>query len=289
MEKHGLKKTQLRISDDAIREIIRCYTRESGVRNLERSIAQICRKADRKLLEGEAKRLSVTAADLEGLLGVRKFLPDRLPSMDEIGLVTGLAWTSVGGETLEVEVNVMEGTGKMELTGNLGSVMKESAQAALSYIRSNAQKLGVPADFYKTKDIHVHFPEGAVPKDGPSAGITVCTAMVSALTDQPVRRDVAMTGEISLRGRVLAIGGLKEKTMAALRHGIQTVIIPKDNERDLEEIDPIVRKSLNFISAQTVDTVLEAALIRQQEMIPNLLNEIPGDVAKKTRKPGLRQ
>jgi ATP-dependent Lon protease len=183
----------------------------------------------------------------------------------------------------------MEGTGKMELTGNLGSVMKESAQAALSYIRSNAQKLGVPADFYKTKDIHVHFPEGAVPKDGPSAGITVCTAMVSALTDQPVRRDVAMTGEISLRGRVLAIGGLKEKTMAALRHGIQTVIIPKDNERDLEEIDPIVRKSLNFISAQTVDTVLEAALIRQQEMIPNLLNEIPGDVAKKTRKPGLRQ
>jgi ATP-dependent Lon protease len=290
MEKHGLKKTQLRISDDAIREIIQCYTRESGVRNLERKIAEVCRKTDIRVLEQEApKKITVTGANVQDFLGIRRFLPDRLPGNDQIGLVTGLAWTSVGGETLEVEVNVMEGTGKMELTGNLGSVMKESAQAALSYIRSNAQKLGVPADFYKTKDIHVHFPEGAVPKDGPSAGITVCTAMVSALTDQPVRRDVAMTGEISLRGRVLAIGGLKEKTMAALRHGIQTVIIPKDNERDLEEIDPIVRKSLNFISAQTVDTVLEAALIRQQEMIPNLLNEIPGDVAKKTRKPGLRQ
>jgi ATP-dependent Lon protease len=289
MEKHGLKKTQLRISDDAIREIIRCYTRESGVRNLERSIAQICRKADRKLLEGEAKRLSVTAADLEGLLGVRKFLPDRLPSMDEIGLVTGLAWTSVGGETLEVEVNVMEGTGKLELTGNLGDVMKESVHAALSYIRANATQLSVAPDFYKTKDIHVHFPEGAVPKDGPSAGITVCTAMISALTSTPVRRDVAMTGEISLRGRVMQIGGLKEKTMAALRHGISTVIIPQDNLRDLEEIDQTVRNSLNFGAARSMDTVLETALLRGNAMTPTMIPDIPGEIKTRSRKPSLRQ
>ncbi len=290
MEKHGLKKAQLRLTDDAVREIIQCYTRESGVRNLERRIAELCRKADIRILEQEdPKKITVTGANLQDFLGVRKFLPDRLPGTDQIGLVTGLAWTSVGGETLEVEVNVMEGSGKLELTGNLGNVMKESAHAALSYIRANAQKLGVQQDFYKTKDIHVHFPEGAVPKDGPSAGITVCTAMVSALTGQSVRRDVAMTGEISLRGRVLPIGGLKEKTMAALRHGIRTVIIPKDNERDLELIDPIVRKSLNFISAQTVDTVLDAALNKPQEMLPGLLTEIPGDVVQKSHKPGLRQ
>jgi len=290
MEKHGLKKAQLRLTDDAVREIIQCYTRESGVRNLERRIAELCRKADIRILEQEdPKKITVTGANLQDFLGVRKFLPDRLPGTDQIGLVTGLAWTSVGGETLEVEVNVMEGSGKLELTGNLGNVMKESAHAALSYIRANAQKLGVQQDFYKTNDIHVHFPEGAVPKDGPSAGITVCTAMVSALTGQSVRRDVAMTGEISLRGRVLPIGGLKEKTMAALRHGIRTVIIPKDNERDLELIDPIVRKSLNFISAQTVDTVLDAALNKPQEMLPGLLTEIPGDVVQKSHKLGLRQ
>jgi ATP-dependent Lon protease len=290
MEKHGIKKTQLRISDDAIREIIQCYTRESGVRNLERKIAELCRKVDIRILEQEEpKRITVTGGNVQEFLGVRKFLPDRLPSSDQIGLVTGLAWTSVGGETLEVEVNVMDGSGKLELTGNLGAVMKESVQAAMSYIRANAQMLGVQQDFYKTKDIHVHFPEGAVPKDGPSAGITVCTAIVSALTGQPVRADVAMTGEISLRGRVLAIGGLKEKTMAALRHGIRTVIIPKDNERDLELIDPIVRKSLNFISAKTVDTVLEAALIRTNDVRPAILTEIPGEVVQKSRKPGLRQ
>jgi ATP-dependent Lon protease len=188
-----------------------------------------------------------------------------------------------------VEVNVMEGSGKLELTGNLGDVMKESVHAAMSYIRANAQKLGVAADFYKTKDIHVHFPAGAIPKDGPSAGVTVCTAMVSALTGCTVRREVAMTGEISLRGRVLPIGGLKEKTMAALRHGIRTVIIPKDNERDLEEIDQTVRKSLNFITAQTVDTVLEAALNRKPEMNPAILVNIPEDQQAKIRKSGLRQ
>ena len=290
MSKHGIKKTQLRVTEDAVREIITCYTRESGVRSLERCLAEICRKADMRLLEQEdAKRITVTGSNLEEFLGVRKFLPDRLPSCDQIGLVTGLAWTSVGGETLEVEVNVMEGSGKLELTGNLGDVMKESAHAALSYIRANAKKLGVEQDFYKAKDIHIHFPEGAVPKDGPSAGVTVCTAVVSALTGLTVRRDVAMTGEISIRGRVLPIGGLKEKTMAALRHGIRTVIIPKANERDLQEIDQTVRKSLNFITAESVETVLEAALNRQSEVVPPMLTDLPGDARKKARKPGIRQ
>ena len=290
MEKHGIKKTQLRITDDAIREIIACYTRESGVRKLERSFAEVCRKAAMAILEQDAsKRITVTGSNLEKFLGVRKYLPDRLPANDQIGLVTGLAWTSVGGETLEVEVNVMEGSGKLELTGNLGDVMKESAHAALSYIRANAEKLGVAADFYKTKDIHVHFPEGAVPKDGPSAGVTVCTAMVSALTGVTVRRDVAMTGEISLRGRVMAIGGLKEKTMAALRHGISTVIIPKDNERDLEEIDQRVRKQLNFILASQIDTVLDAALNRPVEVQPTILSDIPEKVATQRRKTSIRQ
>ena len=290
LKKHGLKKTQIRVSDDAIREIISCYTRESGVRNLERQFAEICRKSAMKLLEQEqAKRINVTGSNLEEFLGVRRFLPDRLPCNDQVGLVTGLAWTSVGGETLEVEVNVMDGSGKLELTGNLGDVMKESAHAALSYIRANAEKLGITSDFYKTKDIHVHFPEGAVPKDGPSAGVTVCTAMVSALTGITVRRDVAMTGEISLRGRVLRIGGLKEKTMAALRHGIRTVIIPADNERDLEEIDQTVRRQLNFISAQTVDIVLETALNRKTQMPAAILGDISVDVKTSATQTGLQQ
>jgi len=291
MIKHGLNKTKLRFTDDAVREIISCYTRESGVRQLERRIAEVCRKADMKLLSDEScKRIQITGSNLEAYLGIRKYLPDRLPAADQIGLVTGLAWTSVGGEVLEVEVNVMDGSGKLELTGNLGDVMKESAFAALSYIRANAKSLGVTEDFYKAKDIHVHFPEGAVPKDGPSAGITVCTAMVSALTGMTVRRDVAMTGEISIRGRVLPIGGLKEKTMAALRHGITTVIIPRDNERDLAEIDQTVRKSLNFITAQSIETVLDAALNKKAaDMMPTILNTIPEDVKSGPRKPGIRQ
>lgn len=290
LKKHGIQKSQLRFTDDGIREIIRCYTRESGVRTLERSIAQICRKTGSRIIEaGEGKRYTFNASAAETYLGVRKYLPDRIHSADQVGLVTGLAWTSVGGETLEVEVNVMDGTGKLELTGNLGDVMKESAQAALSYIRANVQQLGIPADFYKTKDIHVHFPEGAVPKDGPSAGITVCTAIVSALTGVSVRRDIAMTGEISIRGRVLPIGGLREKTMAALRHGIRTVIIPKDNERDLQDIDPIVRNALNFITAQTIDTVLDAALNRSTEVIPTILSDIPEDVKTRSRKVQIRQ
>ena len=289
LSKHGLKKNQLRISEEAVREMIACYTRESGVRSLERCIGDICRKAAMELLDGETvKKVLVTGSNLEQFLGVRKYLPDRLPCTDQVGLVTGLAWTSVGGETLEVEVNVMDGSGKLELTGNLGDVMKESVHAALSYIRANAVKLGIAPDFYKTKDIHVHFPEGAVPKDGPSAGVTVCTAMVSALTGISVRSDVAMTGEISLRGRVLRIGGLREKTMAALRHGIRTVIIPADNERDLEEIDQTVRRQLNFVSASTVDTVLATALNRPSQGVPPLLAELP-ERKPIGRRPELRQ
>ena len=289
LKKHGLKKSQLRISDDGLREMIRCYTRESGVRSLERCIADVCRKADMRILSSEDARIHVTGSNIEEFLGVRKYLPDRIHGMDQVGLVTGLAWTAAGGETLEVEVNVMDGTGKLELTGNLGDVMKESAHAALSYIRANVQKLGIAPDFYKTKDIHVHFPEGAIPKDGPSAGITVCTAMVSALTGCTVRRDIAMTGEISLRGRVLPIGGLKEKTMAALRHGISTVVIPKDNEKDLELIDQTVRSALNFIAVQSMDTVLSVALNRQTEVLSGILTDIPNNVRSKSRKPTIRQ
>ena len=246
--------------------MIACYTRESGVRNLEREIATLCRKCDMRFVtDPECKRITVTGATIDRFLGPRKILPDKMPPADTVGLVTGLAWTAVGGETLEVECNVVEGSGKLNLTGNLGNVMKESVQAAMSYIRSRTERLHIPEDFYKTKDIHVHFPEGAIPKDGPSAGITVCTAMVSALTNRPVRRDIAMTGEISIRGRVLPIGGLREKTMAALRHGVRTVIIPKANEKDLQEIDQTVRRALNFLLVEHVDAVIEAALDAPQE------------------------
>ena len=290
LKKHGLKKSQVRIPDDTIREIIASYTRESGVRTLERRVAEICRKSAMELLSQETpRRITVTERNLESYLGVRKYVRDQLNTTDEVGLVTGLAWTSVGGETLEVEVNVMEGSGKLNLTGNLGQVMQESVQAAMSYIRANAARLAVPEDFYKTKDIHVHFPEGAVPKDGPSAGITVCTALVSALTGRTVRRNVAMTGEISLRGRVMAIGGLKEKTMAALRHGIETVIIPADNERDLAEIDQTVRSKLNFVVARHVDTVLETALNPVVSTSPEILTHIPEDLKAKAPKTLIHQ
>ena len=261
LQKHGLKKTQLKITDDAIRDMIDGWTRESGVRNLERLVAKLCRKADLKLVEDEElMKITITVKNLPEYLDTRIFLPDEMPEEDPVGLVTGLAWTAVGGQTLEVEVNVMEGSGKIELTGNLGQVMQESARAAVTYIRSHAAELGVDPDFYKNKDLHIHFPEGAVPKDGPSAGVTVTTAIVSALTGRTVRRDVAMTGEVSIRGRVMAIGGLKEKTMAAFRHGCKTVIIPADNERDLEDIDQTVRGKLNFVVAKEIGTVLAAAL-----------------------------
>ncbi len=260
-KKHGLKARQLRISDDAIREIVAGYTREAGVRILERQLGKICRRAALKLADGAQASVSVTPRMLEELLGPRRYKPEAGPRPDEPGLVRGLAWTSVGGETLDVEVNVMPGSGKLELTGNLGDVMKESARAGLSYIRSRAAELGVDPEFYKNCDIHVHFPEGAVPKDGPSAGITVTLAIISALTKRPVRSDIAMTGEITLRGRVLPIGGLKEKTMAALRAGVKTVIIPAANEPDLKEIDQDVRAALEFVTTDHIDKILNFALL----------------------------
>ena len=297
LARHGLKKSQVRVGDAAIREIIACYTRESGVRNLERELAGMCRKAAMLLTAEEApKRVTVTTANLEQFLGVRKILPDKLPEKDPVGLVNGLAWTAAGGEMLEVECNVMEGSGKLELTGNLGDVMKESVHAAVSYIRTRTREFGIADDFYKTKDIHVHFPEGAIPKDGPSACVTVCTAIVSALTGAPVRRDIAMTGEISIRGRVLPIGGLKEKTMAALRRGIKTVIIPQDNEKDLEEIDQTVRRALQFITVEHADAVIDAAVLlnapacagqprTEVDKLPLPAKTVP----PKVRKPDIRQ
>ena len=262
-KKHGLKQAQLRVSDDAIREIITLYTRESGVRVLERSLAAVCRKTAKRIALGECKRVQLRAGSVANYLGPARYEPERVYAQDEVGLVRGLAWTSVGGEVLDVEVAVLDGTGKLELTGNLGNVMKESAQAAVTYIRSRAQLLGIDPEFYKNKDIHIHFPEGAVPKDGPSAGITICIAVISALTNTPVRRDLAMTGEITLRGRILPIGGLKEKTMAAMRIGITTVIIPRENEKDLEEIDPTVRSALKFVTTDHVDKILDVAFGRR--------------------------
>lgn len=264
-KKHGLRANQLRVSDEALREIIRSYTRESGVRTLEREIARLCRRAACDIAEEKCKGISVKAGGLEPLMGPAKFKPEHLRVRDEVGLVRGLAYTSVGGEVLDVEAAVVDGSGRLELTGNLGDVMKESARAAMTYIRSRAGVLGIEHDFYKTKDIHIHFPEGAVPKDGPSAGITVTIALISALTGAPVRHDVAMTGEITLRGRVLPIGGLREKTMAAMRAGVKTVIIPADNEADLENIDQTVRRALEFVPTDHVDKVLDVALIRGAE------------------------
>lgn len=261
LKEHGLKKSQLRLSDNALRKMIAAYTRESGVRVLERQIGRLCRKAAIQLVQGDVKRVSITDKNLKDFLGVERYTESVHITKDETGVVNGLAWTEVGGEILEVEVNVMDGSGKLELTGNLGTVMQESAKTALSCLRSRSQTLGIERDFYQTKDIHIHFPEGAVPKDGPSAGIAITTAMLSALTGRKVRGDVAMTGEVTLRGRVLPIGGLKEKTMAALRNGVKTVIIPKENEKDLEEIDRTVRSKLQFIGVETVDAVFAAALV----------------------------
>ena len=286
-KKHGLKGTQLRVDDASIRAIIRSYTRESGVRTLERELAAICRKAASGVAEGKFKSLSVRPEKLEELLGPAKFKPDELRLRDEVGLVRGLAYTSVGGEVLDVEAAVVDGTGRLELTGNLGDVMKESARAAVTYIRSRAAALGIDPDFYKTKDIHIHFPEGAVPKDGPSAGITVTIALISALTGRPVRHDLAMTGEITLRGRVLPIGGLREKTMAAMRVGVRTVILPAENEADLAEIDPAVRAALDFVPTDHVDKVLDLALLPKPESAAEPRNTLPAQTAGE--RPGVRQ
>ena len=260
LERHGLSGRNFKISDEAIYDLIDSYTRESGVRTLERLMSKLMNKAAVKIVSGELKAVKVEIDDLEAYLGSRKFKNDDLGKSDEVGLATGLAWTSVGGETLPIEVAVMDGSGKIELTGSLGDVMKESAQAAFTCVRTMANELHIDSEFYKSKDIHIHVPEGAVPKDGPSAGITMATAITSALTNIPVRHDLAMTGEITIRGKVLPIGGLKEKTMAAYRLGIKTIIIPEENKSDLDEVDDVVKKSIKFIYADNIKTVLRNAL-----------------------------
>ena len=262
---HGLNGRTFKINDKALYALIDGYTREAGVRKLEQKIAALCRKAAAEIVDGESKSLTVKEANLEKLLGPKKYLPLSVDKEAEIGVVNGLAWTSVGGEMLQVEAAVFDGTGKVELTGSLGDVMKESAMAAVSFIRSKADKYGVNHNFYKEKDIHIHVPEGAVPKDGPSAGVTMATALLSALTNTPVNQFVAMTGEISLRGRVLPIGGLREKTMAAYRMGIKTVIIPQKNVPDLSEIDEKVRAALKFVPVTELDEVFEIALVTTKE------------------------
>lgn len=289
LKRHGLSRAQLKVSDDAIRSLIRGYTREAGVRVLERQLGALCRKAAMRVVSDGVKSVHITAENLETYLGIPRYHPDRLPRTEQVGVVNGLAWTSVGGEILEVEVGVVPGTGKIELTGNLGDVMKESAHAALTYIRSRAHQLGIDEEFYKTKDIHIHFPEGAVPKDGPSAGIAITTAMVSALTKIPVRRDLAMTGEVTLRGRVLPIGGLKEKTMAAYRNGIRTVLLPVDNEKDLEEIDQTVRAGLRFVTVEQVDAVLAEALALELAPGNKELQHPMGEGTHCAERPGLTQ
>ena len=255
----GFSSKEIKFTQKAIYALIDYYTRESGVRTLEREIASLLRKCAVKKLDGEAETFKIDEKMVEELLGKKKYLPDQLSKKDEVGVVNGLAWTSVGGELLPIEVAVMDGTGKIVLTGSLGDVMQESAKAAITCIRSHAKLLGIDSDFYKTKDIHIHAPEGAVPKDGPSAGITMATAIYSALADKPVRHDVAMTGEITLRGKVLAIGGLKEKSMAAYKYGIDTVFIPKQNERDISEFDTAVREKVHFIPVENFTDVIAGA------------------------------
>lgn len=264
MKKHALTKRQMQITDAAVERLISAYTREAGVRNLERQCAALCRKSAVRLLDG-VKRVSITDKNLPDFLGAPKTVRDELPTVDSVGIANGLAYTTVGGELLFVEVNVMDGTGKLELTGSLGDVMKESAHAALSYIRSRCEILGIATDFYKAKDIHIHVPEGAVPKDGPSAGITIATALISQLTGRAIDRYVAMTGEVTLRGRVLPIGGLKEKTMAAYKAGIHTVIIPAGNACDIPELDEAVRKNIRFVPVGHMDEVIGTALLPLKE------------------------
>lgn len=262
MERNGVKEGQLTISDGAMMKIISGYTREAGVRNLERKLGEICRKTARILYEGEKQTVRVTEQNLEKYLGKMKYTFDKKNETDEIGIVRGLAWTSVGGDTLEIEVNIMPGKGEFQLTGQLGDVMKESAQAGISYIRSVSEEYGIPKKFFQENDIHIHIPEGAVPKDGPSAGITMATAMLSAITKTPVRADVAMTGEITLRGRVLPIGGLKEKTLAAKNAGIKTICVPKKNEKDVEEISPEIKRGLEIVFVEQMKDVLEVAFAK---------------------------
>jgi ATP-dependent Lon protease len=270
MKSNGLKKEELTVQDGAIRDIIRYYTREAGVRNLERELSKICRKTVKGIVsKGDGKKVTVTARNLDKFVGVRRYTYGVAERENQVGQVTGLAWTEVGGELLTIEVAVMPGKAKTITTGKLGEVMQESIQAALSVVRSRAQRLGVADDVFQNRDIHIHLPEGATPKDGPSAGIGICTAMVSALTGIPVRADVAMTGEITLRGEVLAIGGLKEKLLAAHRGGIKTVLIPEENVKDLQEIPENAKNNLEIVPVKWIEQVLELALERVPDALPD--------------------
>ncbi len=260
IERHGLKKSQIKIADAVIYSLIDFYTREAGVRKLERSIASLCRKVAKKIAMGEAVKVSIKESDLALMLGKRKYKPEVILDRDYVGIINGLAWTSVGGEIMQLEIASMEGTGKVELTGSLGDVMKESARAAVTYVRANADKYDIDSQFYKNCDIHIHATEAAVPKDGPSAGVTITTGLISALSGKPIARDVAMTGEISIRGRVLPIGGLKEKAMAAYTGGVKRVFIPKDNIPDLDEVDAIVKENVEFIPVVMVDEIISQAI-----------------------------
>ncbi|GAV26371.1 endopeptidase La [Carboxydothermus islandicus] len=275
LKEHGLKPKNLKISTNTFLKIIREYTRESGVRNLERQIASLCRKAAKEIVTDNVEEVKITVSNLERYLGIPKFRYGIAEAEDEVGVATGLAWTEVGGDVMFIEVSVLKGSGKLYLTGKLGEVMKESAQAGFSYIRSRAKELGIEENFHEKYDLHIHVPEGAIPKDGPSAGITMATAMVSALSGQKVRKDVAMTGEITLRGKVLPIGGLKEKILAAKRAGIKTIIIPHENRKELEEISPQVKRGLKFILVKHMDEVLEAALIREEK--PEIEPPVPAE------------
>ena len=273
LKRHGLNRRMLKLTDDAINEIISGYTRESGVRNLEREIGAICRKCAKTMVEDGVKTVSVDKGDIERLLGPKKFIDDALLSSDLVGVTNGLAYTEVGGDMLKVEVLAVEGSGKIELTGTLGDVMKESAHIAVTYTRAHADEYGIDKNFYKTKDIHIHVPEGAVPKDGPSAGVTITTSLISALSGLRVRHDIAMTGEITLTGRVLAIGGLREKSTAAYTMGIRTLLIPKENMRDIAELDEVVRNEVKFIPCETLDDVLKNALVYPSEKISAAEND----------------
>lgn len=288
LKANGLKASMLKIADGAIYAIIDSYTREAGVRKLERYIASLCRKAAKEIVADEAKKVSITVKNLEKYLGAKKYLDDDLAKKDEVGIVNGLAWTSVGGVIMPLEAVVLDGKGTIETTGSLGDVMKESAKIAVSYVRSVADKYGISKDFYKEKDIHIHAPEGATPKDGPSAGVTMTTALVSALSGMPVRHDVAMTGEITLHGKVMAIGGLREKTMAAYKAGMKTVIIPKANKGDLEEVDNAVKDNVEFIFAETLTDVLDNALVKKAKPSRDKRINIPAAKSKDNTENPLR-
>jgi ATP-dependent Lon protease len=262
LENHGLKPEQLEIPDETILTVIRGYTREAGVRSLERQIAALCRKSAKQVVSGEVEKVTITPENLDEFLGGSRFRHGLAERENQVGVVTGLAWTAAGGDTLSIEASTYPGKGKLTLTGQLGDVMKESAQAAFTYIRSRADQLGVPADFLDKNDVHLHIPEGAIPKDGPSAGISMCTALISALTGVPVNKDVAMTGEITLRGNVLPIGGVKEKSMSAHRAGIKKVLLPIDNKKDIEDIPESIREELEIVLVEHMDQVLEQALVK---------------------------